>query len=94
MTAAEATTGTSTEVRVISPKVLNDFVVSKTEHTHNVATTTSNGFMSSADKSKLDNLVGISVSDDATMPQSVDVNNLWIQIVGNSAIENSETTQF
>ena len=63
-------------------------------HTHDVVNASTNGFMSSTDKTKLDNLVCITVSDDTTMPQSVNINDLWIQIVGNSAIENSETTQF
>ena len=63
-------------------------------HTHSVATTSANGFMSSTDKSKLDSLTSVVVSNDLSMPNSVTTGGIWVQLIGNSTIQNGETQQY
>ena len=71
MTAAEATAGTLTEARLISPKILNDKI-----------------------DEKISSIPSIVVSDDADMPNTVKVEDFWIQLTGSSILYDANNFQF
>ena len=71
MTASEATAGTLTEARLISPKVLNDKI-----------------------DEKMSSIPSIVVSDDTDMPNTVKVEDFWIQLTGSSILQDANNFQF
>ena len=71
MTSSEATDGTSTDGRIISPKVLNDKI-----------------------DEKISSIPSIVVSDDTDMPNTVKVEDFWIQLTDSSILQDANNFQF